>query len=157
MGGAIGRILEGVGGGKPRVCIDRPKSQRLSFPAAALETRVGYVKAVLGSDGLLVDTLVAGGARGIVIEAFGEGSTTSAMGRSIEEALANGVAIVIASRTLIGGTMPLYTEVGESRWLLNLGAIFAGRLSGPKARIKLMLALGQADRIPPEKWFEDDL
>ncbi len=156
-GGSLGRIVEGAGNGEMRICIDRPLHPRLHLPADALETRVGYVKAVLGSDGLLIDALASGGARGIVIEAFGEGSTTSAMATSIERALAAGIVVVIASRAPLGGTAPLYTEIGESRWLLNLGALFAGRLSGPKARIKLMLALGQADRIAPAKWFEEDM
>jgi L-asparaginase len=155
-GGVLGRVVEGPGHGELRISINRRPNPRRTLPADSLETHVGYVKTVLGSDGLLVDALANGGARGIVIEAFGEGSTTSAMAASIERALAAGVVIVVASRALLGGTAPLYTEVGESRWLLNLGAIFAGRLSGPKARIKLMLALGQADRIAPAKWFEDD-
>lgn len=156
-GGPLGRVVERSGHADWQICIDRRPAFRQRIPATTLETRVGYVKAVLGSDELLIDASVGAGARGIVIEAFGEGSTTTAMAPAIERALASGVAVVIASRALLGGTVPLYTEVGESRWLLNQGAIFAGRLSGPKARIKLMLALGAGDRTAVSKWFERDL
>jgi L-asparaginase len=153
--GLLGRVVEASNHGHC-VQIERhlPANQRI--PVNVLEPRVGYVKAVLGSDGILIDALMNSGARGIVIEAFGEGSTTSGMAVSIEQALRSGIPIVIASRALSGGTVPLYTEMGESRWLLNQGAIFAGNLSGPKARIKLMVALGSGDRSAISKWFKED-
>lgn len=154
--GLLGRVVEASNHHGHHVQIERHLPAHQHIPVNILEPRVGYVKAVLGSDGILIDALMNSGSRGIVIEAFGEGSTTSGMAVSIEQALRSGIPIVIASRALSGGTVPLYTEMGESRWLLNQGAIFAGNLSGPKARIKLMLALGSGDRSAVSKWFEED-
>jgi L-asparaginase len=143
--GVLGRIIEGPGAQERHISLERHMINHEHIPATGIETRVGYIKAVLGCDGMLINALVNAGAKGIVIEAFGEGSATTGMAASIERALNTGLPIVIASRSLCGGTAPLYTEVGESRWLLDRGALFAGRLSGPKARIKLMLALGLDD------------
>lgn len=154
--GILGRVIERPPHEDHQIVIERNLVSRTHIPASSLETKVGYVKTVLGSDGLLIDALLAARARGIVIEALGEGSTASGMASSIEAAIHRGVVVVIASRALGGGTAPIYTEVGESRWLLDHGALFAGTLSGPKARIKLMLALGVEDASGTRKFFAQD-
>lgn len=53
-------------------------------------------------------------------------------------------AVVIASRCGAGGLGDEYGSVGAYRDLRRLGVLFAHNLSGPKARIKLMAALGAA-------------
>lgn len=128
-----------------RVLLDRKPLVREHIPARKLEARVGYVTAVLGCEGLPVDSVVDSGARGLVVEAPGGASTSTALGPAIVRAIDAGVVVAIASRVVGGGTSPIHTDIGESKWLLDRGALFAGTLSGPKARIKLMLALGQEE------------
>ncbi|MGE0004427.1 MAG: asparaginase [Parvibaculaceae bacterium] len=152
--GPLGRFLDRGGRAGPELRIGRHVAAAARMPAAGLEENVGYVKVVLGGDGLLIDALVDHGAHGIVIEATGEGSATEAMAPAIERAIGAGVVIVVASRALTGGTLPQYTERGESRWLADRGALFAGRLSGPKARIRLMFAL--SSDVRPQTWFPED-
>lgn len=103
---------------------------------------VEYVKTVLGSDSALIDAAVDRGARGIVIEAFGGGEVTPYMADGIERARQHGVEVVVATRCLTGRPSDRYADVGEGQWLAGRGVRFAGVLSGPKARVKLMLALG---------------
>ena len=79
---------------------------------------------------------------GIVIEAFGCGSIPPEMLGAMKEAMARGILIVVASRSPQGGVYPIYAFEGGGRHVFNMGAIFAGRMSGQHARIFLMAALG---------------
>jgi len=107
-----------------------------------LEPRVDLVTACAGCDGKFLRHAVGTGARGIVLEAFGSGNVPPAMLEGVKEAVAAGVCVVVASRCGDGATAPRYGYPGGGVTLKDAGAIFAGRLPGPKARIKLMVLLG---------------
>ena len=124
------------------IIINRRPLQREHVPAARLEERVSYIKTVMGADGQLIDAAVAAGARGLVIEAFGGGEITPFMAPAVEAARLAGVEIVVATRSPSGRPLDLYADLGEGKWLRDQGVRFAGYLSGPKTRIKLMLVLG---------------
>jgi L-asparaginase len=67
----------------------------------------------------------------------------------VSDAMQRRTAVVIASRCGAGGLGDDYGYVGAYHDLRRLGVLFAHNLSGPKARIRLMLALGAA-RAPSE-------
>jgi L-asparaginase len=52
------------------------------------------------------------------------------------------VPVVVVSRCAEGRVAPLYGFEGGGQRLAEMGAILAGDLGGPKARIRLMVALG---------------
>lgn len=135
--GAIGRIDPGG------VVIASKPMRREFISTTHLETNVHLLKLVVGmSDGLLeylVDTV---GARGIVLEALGGGRVPPSWLPTIERAIKQGVAIVIASRAGGGRTIDRYGYVGGHRDLARIGCWFADGLNGQKARLKLMAALG---------------
>jgi L-asparaginase len=120
----------------------RPVSREF-IPATRMETNVHLLKLGVGmSDGLLeylVDTV---GAKGIVLEALGGGRVPPSWLPTIERAIRQGVAMVIASRVGTGRTVDRYGYVGAHRDLVNLGCWFADGLNGQKVRLKLMVALG---------------
>jgi L-asparaginase len=60
----------------------------------------------------------------------------------IREALRARVPVVVVSRCAEGRVAPLYGFEGGGERLAKMGAILAGDLGGPKARIRLMVALG---------------
>jgi L-asparaginase len=64
------------------------------------------------------------------------------MAAGIERAVTAGVPVVVVARYPRGKPTDTYTDVGEGGWLRGRGVYFADFLTGPKARIKLMLALG---------------
>jgi len=76
-----------------------------------------------------------------VIEAMGRGNLPPAMKPGIEAAAAAGVPVVLASRYGAGSVQERYGYAGGGHDLAQLGVIFAGRLNGLKARMKLMVAL----------------
>jgi L-asparaginase len=118
-----------------------------------IEPRVAYIKTVMGSDSFLIDAVVDAGVRGLVLEAFGGGEVTPFMCAGIERAVRSGLEIVVATRCFRGRPLDLYADEGEGRWLADHGVRFAGTLTGPKARVKLMLALGRDDAKDLDRLF----
>jgi L-asparaginase len=107
-----------------------------------LDKRVDLIQVGLGIDGRSIDTALAAGVDGIVIEAFGRGNVTTDFGRGVGRACAAGVPVVITSRCPSGRVKAIYgSGGGGGRDLEDAGAIFAGDLKGPKARILLTVAL----------------
>jgi L-asparaginase len=78
----------------------------------------------------------------LVVEALGRGNVPPAMLAGIRDAIAAGVCVVVSSRCGHGRTAPTYGYEGGGVTLKDAGAIFAGDLPAPKARIKLMVLLG---------------
>ena len=93
----------------------------------------------LGSGPMLVDALVAGGVRGLVIEGFGRGNVPAQLLPAIERATAAGVLVGIATHCIEGGTAPAYQSGAR---LAALGAIGAEDLSARKLRLLFAVALG---------------
>jgi L-asparaginase len=75
-----------------------------------------------------------------VLEAFGRGNGPAALVPVVRGAVAAGVAVVITSRCPTGRVEPIYGK-GGGKDLADAGAIFAGDLKGPKARLLLMVLL----------------
>lgn len=132
--------------------------ERLRIPGGRLEPAVPIVPAAIGCDDSLLRHALASGAKGIVIEALGQGNVPPAMLSPVREAGDAGIPVVVTSRCRRGQTAPHYGYAGGGRTLLEAGAIFSGGLSAAKARILLMVLLGagrDAGRI--REAFEGDL
>jgi L-asparaginase len=133
-----------------RVVISRRTSIHLSLSVDKLDKRVDLIRLVLGLDGRPIDLALESGVDGLVVEAFGRGNSTTAVGRAVARASAAGVPVVITSRCPVGRVEPIYGSGGGGRDLEDAGGIFAGDLKGPKARILLTVALsdpGAKDRL----------
>ncbi len=107
-----------------------------------LVTAVDLHLLAAGSDAApLLDSL-SRGARGLVIEGTGAGNVPPGVVPGIRAALRAGVPVVLVSRCPEGRVAPLYGFEGGGARLAAMGVILGGDLGGPKARIKLMVALG---------------
>jgi L-asparaginase len=106
-----------------------------------LETRVDLIRLYAGADARFVRAAVESGARAIVLEATGRGNANDAVVEAVRDAVAAGVAVVVCSRAAAGRVEPAYGRGGGAD-LAEAGALFAGDLAGPKARILLEVALG---------------
>jgi L-asparaginase len=132
--GALGEV-DGA-----RVIVHRRPALRRSFRIERLEPRVALVRLCLGFDVQLVEAALAGGARGLVVEAFGRGNGPAALVPVVRRAVGGGLPVVVTSRCPSGRVEPIYGK-GGGKDLLDAGAIFAGDLKGPKARLLLMVLL----------------
>ncbi len=133
--GALGEIDGGT------VIVHRRPALRRAFAIDELEARVDLVRLTLGADPRLIDAAVAGGAKGLVVEAFGRGNGPAWLPATLGRAIAAGVAVVVTSRCPAGRVLPVYGGGGGGRDLEDAGVIFAGDLKGAKARILLMVLL----------------
>jgi L-asparaginase len=80
---------------------------------------------------------------GLVIEAMGRGNVPVSVAYAIERAINKEIPVVICSRCPIGRVLDTYGYEGGGRHLREMGIILGGDLTGHKARLKLMLALGK--------------
>ena len=133
--GYLGYIL----GGKVWRFSQGPPGLKLALPEKL--AGVSLVTTFAGDDGRFIRAAVLGGDKGIVVEALGAGNLGPGAARAVEEALARGVVVVIATRVMKGAVFPGYGDVGGGGWLKKKGAVLAGEMPGPKARLLLMLAL----------------
>lgn len=112
-----------------------------------IETRVDLIKCASGMDSKLINYCIDKGAKGIVIEAMGRGNIPPDMVEGVENAIKNGVAVVLVSRCYEGRVLGTYGYPGGGKLLKDLGVIFGERIPGQKARIKLMVALSSTKDI----------
>lgn len=136
--GALGHI------GADTVVLERQRGRRGTLatrPDRAAEP-VALLTAVVSTDGDLIRAALAQGATGVVLEATGSGNTDPDLLAAAVEAMEAGVPVALTTRCASGAVGPLYGFPGGGRSWQDAGAIMAGTLSGPKARIAMALGLG---------------
>lgn len=127
---------------KDRVFFARQLKFRQRIETSAFEERVDLFQMYAGADGRFIDAARQYGAQGIVIEGTGRGNVPPMTVPAIQRAIDAGLPVLLATRCAQGRVLDTYAYEGSGRDLRNRGVIFAGNLTGPKARILLMLALG---------------
>jgi L-asparaginase len=115
------------------------RSPPLPRPAEPLP-RVDLIRLHAGSDGSLVRASLEAGSRAVVLEGTGRGNANESVLPDVEAAVRAGVPVLVCSRCVSGRVEPVYGR-GGGRDLAEAGALFAGDLSGPKARVLAQLAL----------------
>lgn len=133
--GPIGHVDAG------RVFFTRRPERRPPLPVPDQLAPVDLIRLYAGSDARFLRASLASGARAIVLEATGRGNANEQVVEGVRELVGAGVPIVVCSRCVAGGVEPVYGR-GGGRDLAEAGALFAGDLAGPKARVLLQLALG---------------
>ncbi|MBX6394325.1 MAG: asparaginase [Alicyclobacillaceae bacterium] len=133
--GPLGYVEEGA----VRLVAQPAPSQRL--PYAGLCPDVELVKIAFHGGSRTVRHLVDAGVAGIVLEGAGLGHIPPDLLPAVDEAVAAGIPVVIATRCPAGPALPHYDYPGGGVDLLRRGVRFAGSLSGLKARIRLMVGL----------------
>lgn len=134
--GPLGLVAEGAA----RLFAKPPRAPVLAMAEGA-PPPVALVKVALGDDGRLLEALPALGYRGAVIEGVGAGHVAAEAAPRVG-ALAAAMPVVLCARTAAApGFARTYGYPGGEIDLLARGALAAGHLGGPKARVLLSLAL----------------
>ncbi len=135
--GPIGTVDRGV------VRLTRRPASFTRFAEANLAAPVDLVTLTLGGDDRVLNLCAGAGARGIVLAATGRGNATPNIVSRVAQLHASGIPVLVTSRSPEGRVEPIYGQGGGAD-LEKAGAIFAGDLNGPKARLLLSLILGQS-------------
>ena len=125
-----------------RVHVLRARVGRRHVTTDRAAERVHVVTATVGADGTLIDAAREAGADGFVVAATGGGNTSLGLLEAGRRAIDAGLPVVLVSRALAGRASGAYAFPGGGATWLRAGALLAGTLSGPKARVALALGIG---------------
>ena len=82
---------------------------------------------------------------GLAVIAFGRGNVPPTIVPALQAGIERGLVVTISSRCVAGRVKPRYGYPGGGQQLEQIGCILAGELSGAKARLLQMVALGARD------------
>lgn len=120
----------------------RSRTQRKDYRLkSGFNDHVGLIKVYAGMGSDIFDYYIGKGYKGLVLEALGRGNVPALMMDGIRKAKAAGLEIIIVSRAMGGRVLDTYGYIGGGKDLVKAGCLLGGNLSGPKARILLMLAI----------------
>jgi L-asparaginase len=134
--GPIGR----VDGDTVRIMRRRTGRRRVEATAAA--ERVHLITAHVAMDGSLVDAALAAGTDGLVVEATGAGNTSAQLLDACRRAIVGGTPVALTTRCPAGRASTDYAFLGGGATWVHSGAMLAGYLGGPKARVALAVGIG---------------
>lgn len=139
---------------------DRVQFHHMPYRQQALENvndklNVPLVKAYMGMPGDIFSFYSREGIDGMVIQALGQGNIPPSALEGIQQLVSLNIPIVLVSRSFNGIVSPTYAYDGGGYQLAQQGFIFSNGLNGPKARLKLLVALSNnLDKAEIKSYFE---
>ncbi|HCV0878624.1 TPA: asparaginase [Staphylococcus aureus] len=139
---------------------DRVQFHHMPYRQQALENvndklNVPLVKAYMGMPGDIFSFYSREGIDGMVIEALGQGNIPPSALEGIQQLVSLNIPIVLVSRSFNGIVSPTYAYDGGGYQLAQQGFIISNGLNGPKARLKLLVALSNnLDKAEIKSYFE---
>ncbi|HEI1390231.1 TPA: asparaginase [Staphylococcus aureus] len=139
---------------------DRVQFHHMPYRQQALENvndklNVPLVKEYMGMPGDIFSFYSREGIDGMVIEALGQGNIPPSALEGIQQLVSLNIPIVLVSRSFNGIVSPTYAYDGGGYQLAQQGFIFSNGLNGPKARLKLLVALSNnLDKAEIKSYFE---
>ncbi|MEZ2120950.1 asparaginase [Corynebacterium sp. CCM 9203] len=110
-------------------------------PVDLADITVHIISAYPGAPRELVDSALASGADGLVIEAMGSGNIGTALATGVGDALRDGVPVVISTRVPRGNVSGSYGGAGGGATLNSLGAVGSTYFRAGQARVLLAIAI----------------
>ena len=135
--GPLGQVSAAGG-----VVVEREPGPRRHVVTDLAADGVLLLTAHVATDGALLDAAAALPPPGIVIEATGAGNTAASLVEAAGRAIEQGIVVAFTTRCAAGAASDAYAVPGGGATWVRAGALLAGHLSGPKARIALALGLG---------------
>jgi L-asparaginase len=121
----------------------------LGLPDSVDRHAVELIRVAAGIDDTLMRAAIGKQPDGIVLEGFGGGHLPLTLLPALDDAIAAGIAVVVATRGVAGPNLErTYRLEGAETDLIERGALTAGAIGGHKARLRLLVgsALGRSPR-----------
>lgn len=134
--GPLGRVAG------ERVVVERERGPRRHVATDRALDGVPLLTAHVAMDGSLLDAAAALEPPGIVVEATGAGNTAASLVEAAARAVDRGIVVAFTTRCPAGAAGTGYAFPGGGATWVRAGALLAGHLGGPKARIALAAGLG---------------
>ena len=134
--GPLGRV------GDAGVTLARRRAGRRQVATVRAAEDVALITAHVAMDGSLLDAAAASRPSGIVVAGTGAGNTSARLLEAATRAMAAGTTVVLTTRCPSGAPSAAYAFRGGGATWVRAGALLAGHLNGPKARIALAVGLG---------------
>jgi L-asparaginase len=134
--GPLGRVMDG------RVLLERARGPRRRVETDRAVDGIPVITAHVAMDGALLDAAATLQPPAIVVEATGAGNTAAGLLEAAARAIERGIVVALATRCPAGAAGTGYAFPGGGGQWQRAGALLAGHLSGPKARIALAAGLG---------------
>jgi len=138
ISGEHGKLGEIDGG---RVIVHRKPVLRRTYRPVKIAPDIELIKLSIGTCDRYLRFAAESGASAIVIEGFGRGNATPSVTSAAADVIKSGIPVIMTTRCQRGRVRPIYGN-GGGKTLAEAGVIFAGDLSGPKARILTSVLLG---------------
>lgn len=131
---------------------------RPTYSVDNIGKNVFLLKAFAGMDEQILKAVHQVEPDGLVIEGLGQGNLPKQTIKYLREMIKAQIPIVLVSRCYQGTVQPTYGYEGGGKQLKEMGVIFTNGLTGPKARIKLLIALEKSnDSLFLKRTFEEEL
>ena len=134
--GPLGRVV------RDRVVVDRERGPRRHVATDGAAEGIPIITAHVAMDGSLLAAAAELDPPGIVVEATGAGNTAAPLLEAARLAMERGIVVAFTSRCPAGAAETGYAFPGGGATWQDAGALLAGHLTGPKARIALAAGLG---------------
>ena len=134
--GPLGRVAG------DRVVLERERGLRRHVRTDRAAEGVALITAHVAMDGSLLDAAAGINPPAIVVEATGAGNTAAPLLEAATRAMERGIVVAFTSRCAAGAAGTGYAFPGGGATWQRAGALLAGHLTGPKARIALAAGLG---------------
>jgi L-asparaginase len=124
-----------------RIVVHRRPALRRTYKPGQVASDVELIKLAMGTSDRYLRFAADNGAQALVLEGFGRGNAPPAVTAAAAEVIKKGIPVIMTSRCQRGRVKPIYGN-GGGKTLAEAGVIFAGDLSGQKARVLLSVLLG---------------
>lgn len=124
-----------------RIVLHRRPILRRSYEANGVVADVELVKLAMGIGDRYLRFAADNGAKAIILEGFGRGNAPPSVTATATALVKKGLPVIMTSRCQRGRVKAIYGN-GGGKTLSDGGVIFAGDLSGQKARVLVSVLLG---------------
>ncbi|GGJ85827.1 L-asparaginase [Lentibacillus kapialis] len=126
---------------KNSIIFYHPILTRHSWPVSKITQHVFMLKAYAGMNVDILESVHQNKPDGLVLEGLGQGNLPKQTLPSLKQFIHDKIPIILVSRCYKGIVQPTYDYDGGGKQLKDMGVIFADGLTGPKARLKLLVTL----------------